>query len=99
MALREDEAMNVEEVQELDEGSIFADWFWRPLKRHETKFLESRGERTGWRESGRRLQIAARVSSHLDSKQARLAYLYDREGERGHSYREAANQMKGRTKW
>lgn len=99
MALREEDIQDIEEIKDADEGLIPADWFWRPLQRHQTVFVQTEGERSAWRESGRRLQIANRVASQVDSKQASLAYFYEREGERGASYQQVTNGKKGRTKW
>lgn len=103
MAIREDEVRHFEEAEEpeveADSQSGYEDWFWRPIKRHQTLFAEPCGNGTAWRESGRRLQIANRLSSQTESKQARLAYLYERKGDRGNSFRDARNQEKGRTKW
>ncbi|GAX91880.1 hypothetical protein [Effusibacillus lacus] len=97
MALREDKLKQSDGIRDEEDDSIYEDWFWRPLKRHQTEFLQTAEPRNAWRESGRRLQIAHRISTHLESKQARLAYLYDRESDRK-TY-QATKQQKGRTKW
>ncbi|WP_018130307.1 hypothetical protein [Effusibacillus pohliae] len=99
MAVREQDVKQQDKQQTAVDEAIPEDWFWRPLKRYETTFVQSGRERSAWRESGRRLQIATRVTSQLDSQQARLAYLYDREGDRGSSYRDAVKQNRGRTTW
>lgn len=99
MAVREDEVRNSDKKLQPESESVLDDWFWRPLKRHETAFLQPAGDGSAWRESGRRLQIANRLSSQTESRQSRLAYLYERKGERSHAFRNAENQEKGRTKW
>lgn len=103
MALREEDVWQSGEKREPDaeaiDESFYDDWFWRPLKRYQTRFVEPRGQRSAWRESGRRLQIANRVASHVDSKQARLAYLYEREGGRGSASREETKRKKGHARW
>lgn len=99
MALREDEVWQPKGFQEeSDADSIYEDWFWQPLKRHQTVFIESGNDGAVWRESGRRLQIAHRLSSQTFSKQASLAYMYGSSKQRN-TFREAANQEKERKKW
>ncbi|WP_200759913.1 hypothetical protein [Effusibacillus dendaii] len=67
----QDESAKQERVVEqvaIDSDSLPDDWFWRPLKRHTTKFLTHNEKGNAWREAGRRLPPADRFVFRQESR-------------------------------
>jgi hypothetical protein len=57
------------------EQELSDDWFWRPVKRHQTEFVTNKESASAWRQLGRTLQLADRLASQAGSDHAPKAHM------------------------